>query len=76
MLELYEGLFKNTWMLLTESTFPGTTISYAAILFGVAGVSIGFAFLSKIMELSFLPSQRGGNNSNIKVSDDRKNDTK
>lgn len=76
------GFLSNSWRVFTETTIPGTNITFAVLALGLALVPVGFQFLSimtghNIGETGFHGSAYGSRGSNdAKISDKRKNDVR
>ena len=72
------GLFEIAWNVLTGVTYPGTTLTIAAILIGA------FCAVASLRVIGFVMGARydlgssdasGGNNKKIKISSNRQGDT-
>ena len=71
-------LFEGVWDLLTTVEYPGTTLTFAAILVGAFCAVVSLRIAGSVMGVHFgdgVVKLAGGNNKNIKVSDARKNDS-
>lgn len=66
-------LFGGAWEILTTIKMPGTEIPIAGIMIGGLCVVLSLRLISFVMGFRF--SGKGGNNKNIKVSVERKDDT-
>lgn len=77
--EYIKLLFDAVWELF-QIEYPGLYISFGGIALGALCVTLSLRLLGKITGASFTPGWdfkriQGGNNRNIKVSDERKGDT-
>lgn len=79
-MELVKEWLYQSYQFLASIKVPGFNISFIQLFFGVYAVtvSIGFArmFFGLGGDVARAFSQRGGNNKKIKVSKDRKGDSK
>lgn len=72
----------NSWRFFTDTTIPGTNITFAVLALGLALVPVGFQFLSimtghNIGETGVSGSMYGSRGSkDAKISDKRKNDVR
>lgn len=83
VIDVISGLMSNTYRLLTNVAFPGTNYSIMGLmiltvilcfLIGIVRYIFGFSFGE--VEHSYRSAIRGGNNRKIKVSNERKGDTR
>lgn len=78
MFEFISLLFDTVWELY-QIPFPGLGISIGSVALGALTVVFSLNVLGHVTGMSFsvksLSQLRGGNNKNIKVSNDRKGDT-
>lgn len=79
--QIVTALFKNTWDMLVQTIFPGTTLSIAAILIGSVAAVVSLGFIGKLIGVSFTANDvraignlKGGNNQKIKISKNRSSD--
>lgn len=75
VIDLISTLFLETWNLINSTQVPGLTFTYGNILSATIIISASL----KIMSIFFGvggKSSTGGNNKNIKVSNDRRSDEK
>ena len=77
VLQLIGAWLGNTWEVLTSFRFPGTNLSPAVLLIGVAAAVFSLRLLGYIFGFNVgSGQQRGGNNTKIKVPQARKDDEK
>lgn len=78
MFEFISLLFNTVWELY-KLPFPGLDIPIGSVVLGALAVVFSLNILGNMTGMSFsvksLSQVRGGNNSNIKVSEKRKGDT-
>lgn len=78
---LLKSILANTYNFLNSINVPGFNVSFLHIMLGAVGALVSIALLKLIFGLgnssvsSLGRSIRGGNNNNIKISNDRKGDT-
>lgn len=76
-MELLKTLFTSTYELLSSVRVPGFNISFMAVIYGMFGAFLSISILKLLLGVGNTDSgifQRGGNNSKIKISNDRKGD--
>lgn len=76
LLQLIGAWLANSWNVITSFVFPGTYISLAAILLGSCLGVISIRMIGKLFQTWSDGAQRGGNNDNIKISNDRRLDVR
>lgn len=74
-LAIIENLFLNIVGLLNGVTYPGTYFTIWGVTIAFATISIMIGLLKWFFDFNMSDSV-GGNNKSIKVSEERKNDTK
>lgn len=80
MLDLISTVLGNTYNFMNSIYVPGFNISFMSIFLGAVGAMVSIALLKMFFGLgntavgSVGRSIRGGNNKNIKVSNERKGD--
>lgn len=79
-LELIKSLFFNSYQFLASIKVPGFDLSFIQLLFGLFGAYVSICFLRLFFGLGDSQlrssSQSGGNNKNIKISKERRGDTR
>ncbi|MBQ8669462.1 hypothetical protein IJ472_06755 [bacterium] len=85
-IELIESLLFNTYQFLASTKVPGFDLSFIQLMFGAMGAIMSIGFLKMFFGLGnpavsasgIVSSFRstGGNNKNMKISKNRKGDTR
>lgn len=74
-MEFVKVWFNAIWDLFSIK-WPGFDFSIGMAFVGATLAGIGLTIVGSVFELFHPPSQKGGNSKKIKVSKERKNDTK
>lgn len=76
LLQLLGTWLSNSWNVITSFIIPGTNFSLAGILSGACIAVVSIRMLAKLFDAFGDGAQRGGNNDNIKVNEDRRLDVR
>lgn len=74
LMQLVGAWLSNSWNVMTSFIFPGTNLSLAVVLLGAFLAVVSVRMIVKVFDLAQTGEQRGGNNGEIKISEDRRLD--
>ena len=76
LLQLLGSWLSNSWNVITSFIIPGTNFSLAAVLLGAVVAIVSVRILIKLFGAFRDGGQRGGNNGNIEINEDRRLDVR
>lgn len=75
-ISIISSFLRNTLNFMSSVVFPGTQFTVFGLMLSASIIVTIIAFIRKLMGMNVGSGYRGGNNSKIKVNDERRGDTK